>query len=550
MGLFREISKAVSGHGHGCGCADCQAAYVGESAGGLDRTLLWRIVAGAVLFAAAWIVKSSLPVVSLLLAIASILCAGYDRFIRAVSRCILDRRFDEELLMSVVIVAACAIGSAVEAAAGMLLIQIAALVRGAAAARVRNDVSVLMGDGGVTLLAEDKARSEEFVTHFAKLYTPIILGVAVVMAILFPVVLHKTVREGIYRAVILMVIACPCALILSIPMSYLAGIGGAAAHGVMVRSSGALDRLSCTETCVFDQRSSLEGRELRVLSVRSDRMEADVLLRIAAHACAYSDGIYAESIKAAYRDTIYIELIQSFMQEPGRGITVEVDGVSIIIGTEEFVREHDVDPGIDAVPETSVYLAIDGKYAGRILLGPVAAAGASEGVSALSWDRERRVVMLSEAPMSSAEKFARLVGIGQYYAGCTGDRKTEIVEDLKNRLSKNGTLLFAGDPETEEGCFALADIGLARSSDSADIVSREGGPEAAACAIAAAKHTRSIVLQNIIFILAFKVLVLALDMLGLCPLWLAVFADTGAALAAALNSLRAFFIRMPQNTEL
>lgn len=547
MGLFREIEKAASGHGHGCGCADCQEAYVASRPRGLDGALLWRIAAGAVLFAAAWVLSAPLPAASLLLAIASILCAGYDRFIRAVAGCIRERKIDEELLMAIVAVAACAIGRAVEAAAGMLLVQLAALVRGLAAERVRRSLSVLAEDG-CSRLTEDASREEEFITHFARFYTPIILGLAAVMAVLFPTVLHQTVREGIYRALILMVIACPCAMILSVPLAYLAGIGGAAAQGVAVKSTGAMERLSRVGTCVFDQSAALEGGGLRVLSVRSDRMEADVLLRIAAHACAYSDGAYAEAIKAACRDTIYIELIQSFAQEPGRGITVEVDGVSIILGTEDFVREHDVDPGIDAVPETSAYLAIDGQYAGRILLGPTAKPGSAKAMEALTWDRDRRVVLLSEADAPAAEKFARLVGVGQYYARCTAEKKAETVTDLKNRLTKNSTLLYAGDARTDAACFALADVGLSVDGGT-DLHAPDGDPAAAVRALTAARHAHSVVMQNVIGILAFKALVLILDMAGVCPLWLAVFADTGVSLAAALNSLRALYPKMPQLTE-
>jgi len=379
-------------------------------------------------------------------------------------------------------------------------------------------------------------------TRFSRFYTPSILVIAVVIAVIVPLFLHTTVREGIYRALVLLVIACPCALITAISLTYLAGIGCAAEQGITVRSTRAMDDLGSVAAVVFDQKAALEGEDLRVISVKGDRMEADMLLRIAAHACAYSDGNYAESIKAAYHGTIYIELIQSFTQEPGRGITVEVDGVSIILGVEEFVREHGLDVDIDAVPDPSVYLAIDGTYAGRILLGPVAKPLTNAAVTALSWEKDRQIVMLSDEPAPVAEKFARLVGIGQYYAGCTTEVKVDTVNDLRDRGRKNTVLLFAGDPKNDPAAFAAADIGLAsadRDDGVADVLVTESAPVSVVHVTDTAKRTRSIVRQSVLGILVFKLAVLLLDMLGVCPLWLAVFADAGMALAASVCAMRA-----------
>ena len=552
MGLFREIGSAVSGHGHGCSCNACLDAYNRPDPRGADRTLLWRCAAAAVLFAAAWIASASSASAALLLAVASILCAGYDRMIRAFAVCLREKRLDEELLMSIVVIAAVAIGRPLESAAGMLLIQLAALIGSAIAERIRRAADAL-AEGGTPQAADSapRSRAEEFIARFTRLYTPIILLIAVVIAVITPIFFHTGIREGVYRALILLVIACPCSLITAITLTGLAGLGAAAEQGISIRGTGVLDALARVSAVVFDQKTVLEGEGLRVISVRSDRMDADTLLRIAAHACAYSDGVYAESIKAAYHDTIYIELIQSFQQDPGRGITVEVDGVSIILGTEDFVREHGVDPDIDAAPEPCAYLAIDGKYAGRILLGPVAKELTNEAVSALSWDTERMVVMLTEDPASAAEKFSRLSGIGQYYADCTPESKAGIIRTLKESGKKNDTLLFAGDPEVDAACFEAADIGLAASaadnSETVDLITAESAPVAAVRAIETARYARSVMRQSILGILAFKILILLLDMLGVCPLWLAIFADTGVALAATVCALRAL---VPKETPL
>ena len=544
MGLFREINKAVSGHGHGCGCVDCLTAYNEKDPHGLDRVLLWRIAAAAALFAAAWIVHVSAETASLLLALASILCSGYDRLIRMFAGCIRRKRFDEELLMGLVVVAAVAIGRWLEAAAGMLLLQLAALLGSYTSETVRRRLAALSVEDTLVEACSDgpKPHSEEFITRFSQYYTPSLLLIAVIISLIAPVFLHTTIREGIYRALMLLVIACPCALINAVSLTYLAGIGSAAEQGLAVRSTRAMDDLGCVSAVVFDQKASLEGEGLRVISVKSDRMDADMLLRIAAHACAYSDGVYAESIKAAYHDTIYIELIQSFEQDLGRGITVEVDGVSIILGVEEFVREHGVDPDIDAVSEPSVYLAIDGTYAGRILLGPMAKPKTSAAVTALSWEKDRQVVMLSEESASAAEKFARLAGMGQFYADCTAEKKAAAVRDLKDRGRRKTTLLFAGDPKADPASFAAADVGLASMENDGDgvaVLATDSAAVSAVRAIDTAKRTRSIVRQSVIGILAFKLLVLLLDMLGVCPLWLAVFADAGMALTASVFAMRA-----------
>ena len=544
MGLFREISSAVSGHGHGCSCYACLDAYNGKDSRGVDRTLLWRCVAAAVMFAAACIAGASAAKASLLLAVASILCAGYDRLIRSFAVCIREKRLDEELLMGLVVIAAVAIGRPLEAAAGMILMQLAALFESYIAETARRRLAVLADDTAAPSSEPDrKARAEEFISRFSRFYTPIVLCIAVVIAVITPLVFHATVREGVYRALILLVIACPCSLISAIAFTYLAGIGSAAELGTTVRDSRTMDALSRVSAVVFDQKSALQGDGLRVISIKSDRMDADTLLRIAAHACAYSEGLYAESIKSAYHDTIYIELIQSFQQELGRGITVEVDGVSIILGTEDFVKEHGVDPGFDALPEPCAYLAIDGKYAGRILLGPVAKPLTGEAIAALSWDADRKITMLTEEPASAAEKFARLVGVGQYYANCTPQSKADILLNLKERCRQSDTLLFAGDPATDPACFSAADIAFAAASggnaSNSDAFSTESAPVAIVHAIETAKRTRSIMRQSVFGILVFKVLILVLDMFGICPLWLAIFADAGMALAAAICALRA-----------
>ena len=553
MSILHEITEALSGHGHDCTCDHCMEEHHDhEHARGFDRVMIGRLIAAGVLFAAGMILEKPFPDLAVFLNVLAILCAGYDVFLRAIANIIKKRLFDESLLMSIVAIASVIIGEASEGASVMLLYQLGELFQGYAVARVRKNIEGLMENRSPetgAVLADvradrgGKGRTEEFITHFARFYTPVVLGIALVIAVISPLVLHTTVREGVYRALVLMVIACPCAIVISVPLGYFAGIGGATNRGILFKSTAAV---------VFDKAGALDGGSLRVVSVKAARsMEADVLLRIAAHAGAYSEGRHAEAIKSAYQGVIYIELIERFAEEPENGITVRVDGVDILLGTADYARAHDADPGSDLLEgEDCAYMFIDGTYAGRILFGSVAKPDVSGAVTVLSWERDRQIAMLTGDSAAAAEKFARSVGIGQYYAGCDDAGKVAVVRNIRSKQIKKGSLLFVGRAETDEECMKEADVGVSlygASSDAAiraaDVVVMDASPSRVVTAIEAAKHTRSIVWQNIAFALVFKLVILALDMLGICPLWLAVFADVGVALLAVLNSLRAFMVK-------
>lgn len=557
MGFFKEIKQAISGHGHDCICDNCMDEHHHHHHG-FDTVMVWRIAAAILFFIGGGIAEGSSPVVALVLRILAILCAGYDLFIGAVSNIIRKRLFDECLLMSIVAVASVLIGEASEGASVIILFQLGELFQGYAVAKVRHNIEGLMENRSPeasAVLADvrsdkgEKGRTEEFITHFARIYTPVVLCIALIIAVASPLFLGATVKEGVYRALVMMVIACPCAIVISVPLSYFAGIGGATRQGILFKSTNAVDAVARTSTVVFDKTGALQGNGVRVLSVKSEKMDEEVFLRIAAHACAFADDVYSESIKAAYSGTIYIELIQSFQLEKGRGITVEVDDVKIILGLKDFVLQHGIDPAADIVDEPCAYLAINGQYAGRIVFGSEAKPDAAEAVTILSWDRQ--VTMITDDSQAASEKFASQIGIENYYSKSSD--KVAVVRDIRNRQIQRGNLLFVGDAEMDDACIREADVGISlRGADSdaaiqaADVVIMDGSPSKVVTALSAAKHTRAIVWQNILFALAFKAVILVLDMFGTCPLWLAVFADVGVTLLAVLNSLRAFFFR---NTE-
>ncbi len=558
--FFHEIKEAIAGHGHTCTCDGCMEEHHDHHHHGFDKVMVWRLGIAAALFIAGMVLEDIQPTASLIVFIASVLCAGYDVFISAVSNLLSRRLFDESLLMSIVAIAAIVIGEAEEGASVMLLFQLGELFQGYAVARVRQNIESLMENRSLQtaeVLADvranksEKGQTEEFITKFCRVYTPVVLGIAVLVAIILPAFFHQSIIEGIYKALVVMVIACPCAIVISVPLSYFAGIGGATRRGILFKNTGAMDAVSRTLSVIFDKSGVLDSGAQKVAAIKCDKMDASVFLRIAAHACAYSSSAYAESIKAAYPGVIYIELIEAFEETPEQGITVTVNNVSIVLGTADFVRAHGVEPAEDITEEDAVYLGIDGQYTGRIQFASAAKPDAQGTITVLSWDSNNELALLTEDSPAATEKFARQLGFGQYYANCKNADKIAVVREMESRCRK-GTLLFVGDPERDKDCLDAADIGVAlRGADSdaailaADVVIMDDSPSKVVTAIEAAKHTRSIVWQNIGFALAFKFIILVLDIFGACPLWLAVFADVGVALLAVLNSLRAFRIKEP-----
>lgn len=556
MGFFKNIKESISGHGHTCICDDCMEEHHHHHHG-FDTVMVWRVAFAIVFFVAGGILERFSSGGALILRICSILCAGYDLFIGAVANIFRKHIFDECLLMSIVAIAAVIIGEASEGATVIILFQLGEMFQGYAVAKVRHNIEGLMENRSPeasAVLADvrsdkgEKGRTEEFITHFARIYTPVVLCIALVIAVISPAFLGTTIKEGIYRALVMMVIACPCAIVISVPLSYFAGIGGATRKGILFKSTNAVDAVAQASSVVFDKTGALQAEHMRVLSIKSDRMDADVFMRVAAHACAFADDVYSESIKAAYTGTIYIELIQSFQLEKDRGITVEVDDVKIVLGLEEFVREHGIDPGDDRVDEPCAYLAINGQYAGRIIFGSEAKPGVAEAVTVLSWDRQ--VTMITDDSPAASEKFARQIGIDNFYTAGHPGEKVAVVRDIRNKQMKRGNLLFVGNAEMDDACIREADVGISlhgadsdAAIEAADVVIMDGSPAKVVTALQAAKHIRGIVWQNILFALLFKAIILILDMFGTCPLWLAVFADVGVTLLAVLNSLRAFFFR-------
>ena len=465
MGFVREIKQAVAGHGHDCTCDSCMEEHHHEHHG-FDTVMVWRLIAACVFFLGGVVAESTLPLLALALNVLAILAAGYDVFIRAVANIFRKRLFDESLLMSIVAVASVIIRESSEGASVMILYQIGELFQGCAVAKVRQNIEGLMENRSPeasAVLADvrsdkgPKGRTEEFITQFARIYTPVVLAIAVLIAVVSPLALHITVTEGVYRALVLLVIACPCAIVISVPLSYFAGIGGATRQGILFKSSSAMDSVSRARAVVFDKTGALEGEGQRVVSIKSEKVDADVFLRVAAHACAYSDDPYAEAVKAAYKGVIYIELIQSYEpRKDGFGVSAEVDGLRILLGPLDYARANGIDPGADVLEEDCVYLAINGQYAGRIAFGKVAKPDVPGTVTVLSWDSNKRVAMLTDDTESATEKFARQVGIDEFYPNCQPSEQVALVKDIQTNQISHGTLIFVGDADASEDCIREA----------------------------------------------------------------------------------------------
>lgn len=549
MKLSEEIRLAVSDHGHGCVCRACMARYC-RAGRGLDKILLWRLIAAGALFVAAIAASRILPWASVALGAASVLIAGYDVLLRAAVG-VAHGRFDERLLMSLAILAALALGEACEGAAGMLLLRAGELTRCLAVERARERVGAMTGGNAPLELPsgpeDGVSRAEETLTHFARVYTPVVLGISVVIAALMPLAWHTTAAEGVRRALVFMAVACPCAAVLAVPLAYAVGMGGAARHGVLYKNAAAVDAAARPGVILFEKRAALEGEGLRVTSVKCGAMDAEVFLRIAAHAGAYADDPISRAIRAAYQGTIYIELVRQFREEPD-GVAVKVDGVDILLGSEAFVRSHGVDPGVDTSGEKCVYLAIDERYAGRITFGSVAREGAAQAV-ALLWERGRRLALMTEDSPAAAEIFARTAGLQKNYAGRGPAERAAQVRQLCGREDRHG-IMFVGSAETDGESLRAADVGVAlcgvsspAALDTGDVILEGGDPMKLVAAVEGAGHIAAVARQCVLFPVAVKLVILLMYMLNVCPLWLAVFADTGTALLTCLNALRAQSIR-------
>lgn len=415
--------------------------------------------------------------------------------------------------------------------------------------------------------ADRKAPTEKFITAFARIYTPVVVGAAVAIALLPPLLLpdaqfFRDISEWIYRALIFLVISCPCALVVSIPLGFFGGIGRASRQGVLVKGGNYLEALARLRRVVFDKTGTLTRGTFQVdRVVPSEGMSRESLLAFAAAAEAGSTHPIASAIRAAVGDVVPAlqnqQDIRNFVESAGHGVSADVDGYRIMVGTEAFIRgsitPEDVAFNLeeDAPQEsvlresrTEVWVSVDGEPAGRMTLDDAVRPDARQAIRMLESLGIETAMVSGDTPETAA-RIARDLGIGSYYAGLLPDQKVQVVEDMMRELPKGKRLAFVGDGINDAPVLARSDIGIAMGgigSDSAveaaDVVLMSDEPSKVADAITTARLTRRIVIQNIAAAFAVKGFFILLGVMGYATAWEAVFADVGVALLAVMNAVR------------
>lgn len=390
-----------------------------------------------------------------------------------------------------------------------------------------------------------KAKVENFITKFARYYTPIVVVAAVVLAAIPPLILGGGWNDWILRACSFLVISCPCALVISVPLGFFGGIGAASRVGVLVKGSNYLEALARMETIVFDKTGTLTKGEFTVTGIYPTTVTEEELLETAALAESYSEHPIANAVKKAYSKTLSMERVTDTEEIPGHGIRTRIDGKLVLAGNAKLMKSEHIIYETNYDIGTVIYMAADGKYIGSIVIADRVKPEAKEAIEALKASGVRRTVMLTGDKAEVGEAVAKELGIDMVYADLLPADKVSKVEELLEGLSEKEKLAFVGDGINDAPVLSRADIGIAMGSmgsdaaiEAADIVLMDDNTLKIASVIRIARHTLRIVTQNIVFALAVKAIILVLGAVGIANMWAAVFADVGVAVIAILNSMR------------
>ena len=406
-----------------------------------------------------------------------------------------------------------------------------------------------------------KSRSENFISKFAHYYTPAVCYGALALAILPPLVnlvlLHNPAMWGqwIYRALTFLVISCPCALVISIPLGFFAGIGGASNAGVLVKGSNYLESLAHAEVVVFDKTGTLTKGSFAVSEIHPNGMKEEKLLELAAYAEDYSNHPISLSIKKAYGKKIDNSRISNVQEIAGHGVQAVIDDKSVLAGNAKLMEKEHIKYKPSVSIGTVVYLACDGKYAGCIVIEDEVKEDAPAAIKLLKSSGIRKTVMLTGDADAVGQKVAGRLGLDQAYTELLPADKVDRVEDLLKQKSEKGKLVFVGDGINDAPVLARADVGIAMGGlgsdaaiEAADVVLMTDEPSKIAAVMKIARKTIGIANQNIVFALGVKFLVLVLGALGYANMWAAVFADVGVSVIAILNAIRAMRVKQPNMT--
>ncbi|MBP1557378.1 MAG: cadmium-translocating P-type ATPase [Oscillospiraceae bacterium] len=398
-----------------------------------------------------------------------------------------------------------------------------------------------------------KSRSEDFISRFARFYTPAVCYGALALALIPPLVrifvfgVSADWGEWLYRALTFLVISCPCALVISIPLSFFAGIGGASRAGVLVKGSNYLEALSQAGTVVFDKTGTLTKGDFEVAEINSTALPAEKLLEYAALAEAASSHPISQSLKRAYGKEIDRSRVSEIEDISGNGVTAKVDGIEIAAGNLKLMNRLDISVSEQQTAATVVYIAMNGEYAGNIAIEDTLKANSKQTISKLKTLDISKTVMLTGDSRAVAEKTAENLGIDAVFSELLPNDKVEQVEKLLNKRKK---LVFVGDGINDTPVLSRADIGIAMGAmgsdaaiEAADIVLMDDDPLKVAKAIKISRKCMGIVYQNIVGAIGVKLLCLLLGALGIANMWLAIFADVGIMVLAVMNAVRALYVK-------
>ena len=396
-----------------------------------------------------------------------------------------------------------------------------------------------------------KSNSEQFITKFARYYTPVVVIIAVFLAIIPPLVIDgATFSDWIYRALAFLVVSCPCALVISIPLSFFGGIGGASKKGILVKGSNYLEALAETEIVVFDKTGTLTKGVFNVQEIHPEGVSKEELLELTAYVESYSNHPISLSLKRAYGKEIDNGRISDVEEISGHGVIATVDGKKVMAGNIKLMKMMDIPYFKGELIGTAVHVAVNNKYIGYILIADEVKEDSAQAIKELKAANIKQTVMLTGDNKSVGSKVAKELGLDKVYAELLPADKVEKLEELFSQKSTKGKLAFVGDGINDAPVLARADIGIAMGGlgsdaaiEAADIVIMTDEPSKIATAMKISKKTLKIANQNIVFAIGIKIIVLILSAFGIATMWAAIFADVGVTIIAVLNAFRALNVK-------
>ena len=396
-----------------------------------------------------------------------------------------------------------------------------------------------------------KSNSEQFITKFARYYTPVVVIIAVFLAIIPPLVIDgATFSDWIYRALAFLVVSCPCALVISIPLSFFGGIGGASKKGILVKGSNYLEALAQTEIVVFDKTGTLTKGVFNVQEIHPEGVSKEELLELTAYVESYSNHPISLSLKRAYSKEIDNGRISDVEEISGHGVIATVDGKKVMAGNIKLMKMMDIPYFKGELIGTAVHVAVNNKYIGYIVIADEVKPDSAQAIKELKAANIKQIVMLTGDNKSVGSKVAKELGLDKVYAELLPADKVEKLEELFSQKSKKGKLAFVGDGINDAPVLARADIGIAMGGlgsdtaiEAADIVIMTDEPSKIATAMKISKKTLKIANQNIVFAIGIKIIVLILSAFGIATMWAAIFADVGVTIIAVLNAFRALNVK-------